>query len=202
MRARNLFLASGRYRSRFCTEPVNPTLVIPPPEAELDSRAPFVIWGITCAIALAIVALTIVAPFSQAHGHPEIASPIYQAFSFVCHQIPERSFHLSGEKFGVCSRCTGLYGGFAVAALVYPLVRSLQTSNTPSRLWLMLAALPLGVDFALGYFSVWDNNHLTRVSTGALLSSVAVFFIMPGIIELGSMVVRWTRRESVTEVPK
>ena len=142
------------------------------------------------------------APLAQVFGHPEIAAPIYKAFSFVCHQIPERSFHLSGEKFGVCSRCTGLYAGFAVAALVYPLVRSLKRTETPSRLWLILAALPLGVDFALSYFSIWQNNHLSRFLTGALLSSVAVFYIMPGLVELSSAIRRRVYRESVVEVPK
>lgn len=149
-----------------------------------------VIWAITAAIALALVATIIGAPLAQAHGHSEIASPIYQAFSFVCHQIPERSFHLSGQKFGVCSRCTGLYGGFAVAVLVYPLVRSLKHADTPSRLWLILAALPLGVDFALGYFEIWQNTQLSRFSTGAWLSSVAVFFIMPGMIDISQAVSR------------
>lgn len=169
--------------------PVNPTLVIPP-EARSESRAPWIVWAIITAIALAIVGLIVGAPFFQAHGHPEIASPIYKAFALVCHQIPDRSFHLSGHQFGVCSRCTGLYVGFAVAALVYPLARSLKRTDTPSRLWLILAALPLGVDFALSYFSIWQNNQLSRFSTGALLSSVAAFYIMPGLVELSSAIGR------------
>jgi len=148
---------------------------------------------------LAIVGLIAGAPFFQAHGHPAIASPIYKAFSFVCHQIPERSFHLSGHKFGVCSRCTGLYVGFAVASLIYPLARSLRRTDTPSRLWLILAALPLGLDFALGYFSIWDNNHLSRFSTGALLSSVAVFYIMPGLIELSYVIGRHFGRKAALQ---
>ena len=138
------------------------------------------------AIALAIVGLIVGAPFFLAHGHPEFASPVYKAFSFVCHQIPERSFHLSGHQFGVCSRCTGLYTGFAVAALIYPLARSLTRTDTPSRVWLILAAAPLAIDFALGYFSIWPNTQLSRFSTGALLSSGAVFYIMPGLIQLFS----------------
>jgi len=177
---------------------VNPTLVIPP-EAQPESRAPWIIWAIITAIALAIVGLIAGAPFTQAHGHPEIASPIYKAFSFVCHQIPERSFHLSGHLFGVCSRCTGLYVGFAVAALVYPLARSLKRTDTPSRLWLILAALPLSLDFALGYFSIWQNAHLSRFSTGALLSSVALFYIMPGLVELSCAIGRHFERKAAPQ---
>ena len=164
---------------------VNPTLVIPP-EARPESRAPWIVWAIITALALAIVGLIIGAPL--AHGHPEIAAPINKSFRFVCHQIPERSFHLGGHQFGVCSRCTGLYVGFAVAALIYPIARSLKRIDTPSRLWLILATLPLGVDFALGYFSIWQNTQLSRFSTGALLSSVAVFYIMPGLLDLSSAI--------------
>jgi uncharacterized membrane protein len=158
------------------------------------SRRAIAVWAGACAISLAIVGLIVGAPIAQAYGHPAIASSIYKTFSFVCHQIPDRSFHLAGHQFGVCSRCTGLYAGFAFAALVYPLARSLQRTDTPSRLWLILATLPLVIDFALGYFSIWENTHLSRFLTGALLSSVAVFYIMPGLIDLSSAIVhRFTR---------
>ena len=85
--------------------------------------------------------------------------------------------------------------GFAVATLVYPLARSLQRTDTPSRLWLVLATLPLIIDFALGYFSIWENTHLSRFLTGALLSSAAVFYIMPGLIDLSSAIARRFGRE-------
>src|SRR5712671_410173 len=162
-------------------------------------RRAILVWAGTCMIALAILSLIVVAPMSQAYGHPAIASSLYKTFSFVCHQIPERSFHLAGHQFGVCSRCTGLYAGFAVAALVYPLARSLQRTDTPSRRWLVLATLPLVVDFALGYFSIWENTHLSRFLTGALLSSVAVFYIMPGLIDLSSAIAGRFRRDSPRE---
>jgi hypothetical protein len=55
----------------------------------------------------------------------------------------------------------------------------------------MLATLPLVIDFALGYFSIWENTHLSRFLTGALLSSVAVFYIMPGLIDLSQA--KWLR---------
>ena len=149
-----------------------------------------VTWAITATIALALVAMIVGAPLFQSTGHPAFASTIYKIFSFVCHQIPERSFHLAGHQFAVCSRCTGLYSGFAVAALVYPLARSLTRTDTPRRRWLILAAVPLLIDFSLTYFGVWSNTHLTRFSTGALLGAVAVFYVMPGLVELSSAFAR------------
>jgi uncharacterized membrane protein len=166
------------------------------------SRRAIAVWAVTCVIALTILGLIAVAPVAQAYGHQSISATIYKTFSFVCHQIPERSFHLAGHQFAVCSRCTGLYAGFAIAALVYPLARSLTRTDTPSRLWLILATLPLLIDFALGYFSIWENTHLSRFLTGALLSSVAVFYIMPGLIDLSSAVVRRTYRPVPAELEK
>jgi len=155
------------------------------------------IWISLAAPALLIVAAIFGAPLAQALGYSAFAGSIYKAFSFVCHQIPDRSFHLGEHQFAVCSRCTGLYAGFAVAALSYPLVRSLKSADTPPRLWLILAAVPLAIDFALGYFSIWENNHLSRFTTGALLGAVAVFYILPGLIELSSRIGRGlTRKKS------
>jgi len=154
------------------------------------------VWAITALCGLTIIGLIIGAPLAQASGHPALASAIYKVFSFVCHQIPERSFHLAGHPFGVCSRCAGLYSGFAVAALIYPLARSLKRTDTPRRLWLILAPVPLLIDFSLTYFGVWSNTHFSRFSTGALLGAVAVFYVMPGLIELSSAIGRRFDRKS------
>jgi uncharacterized membrane protein len=152
-------------------------------------------WTVVTSISLAVVGLIVGAPLAQSQGHPQFAAAIYKAFSFVCHQIPDRSFHLAEHQFAVCSRCTGLYAGFAVVALSYPLLRSLKSTDTPPRLWLILAAVPLTIDFALGYFSIWENNHLSRFTTGALLGAVAVFYIIPGLIELSSRIGRGLARK-------
>jgi uncharacterized membrane protein len=142
------------------------------------------IWAISATLAIAVLGAIIGAPLIQSSGHPAFAFKIYRAFSFVCHQIPDRSFHLAGYKFAVCSRCTGIYAGFALAALSYPLVRSLKQTVTPSLVWLFLAVMPLAIDWSLGYFLIWQNNHLSRFSTGALFGATAVFYIVPGLIEL------------------
>ncbi len=161
------------------------------------SGAARTVWAILAVFAVALVASIVAAPLAQSQGHSQLAGTIYKAYSFVCHQFSDRSFHLAGHQFAVCSRCTGLYSGFAVAVLAYPLLRSLRSTDSPPRLWLILAAVPLAVDFALGYFSIWQNNHLSRFSTGALLGAAAVFYIMPGLVDLTSWFDR--RRASHTQ---
>src|SRR5262249_46137120 len=79
-------------------------------------RAAIAIWVFISAMALLIVGSILAAPLLRSANHPELATAIYRTFSFVCHQIPERSFKLAGYQLAVCSRCTGIYMGFAVAA--------------------------------------------------------------------------------------
>jgi uncharacterized membrane protein len=154
------------------------------PKAAHSSFGAVAVWAVCAMLAIAILAAITGAPLLQASGHSAFALKIYTAFSFVCHQIPERSFHLYGSKFAVCSRCTGIYSGIALATLAYPLTRSLKSTDPPSLIWLFLAAAPLAIDWSLGYFSIWQNNHASRFGTGFLLGSVAMFYILPGVIEL------------------
>jgi uncharacterized membrane protein len=149
-----------------------------------------IVWIVVASIGLLLVLLVIAAPVAAANDLPQFASPTYRAFSFLCHQLPERSFHFGTHSFAVCSRCTGLYAGFALATLALPLVRSLKRTDTPHLIWLFLSIVPLVIDFGLTYFGIWQNNHFTRVTTGALFGAVAAIYVLPGLIELGMTIRR------------
>jgi len=150
----------------------------------VPTRRPLVFWVVSAATVAALVSLILVAPLAAAGGHTGVAYAIYRAFGTLCHQIPQRSYFIDGQKFAVCSRCTGIYAGFAITLLLYPLIRSLRNTSTPPRSLLILSALPLAIDFSLTFFGIWENTHTSRLLTGALLGSVAVFYVMPGIIDL------------------
>lgn len=156
----------------------------------VPTRRPLIFWAISAAVVTSLVSLIVIAPLAAASGHNEIAGAIYYAFSPLCHQRPDRSYFIDDHKLGVCARCTGIYFGFALTLLAYPLVRSLRTTTTPARKWLFLAALPLAIDFSLTFFGVWENTHTSRLLTGFLLGSVAVFYIMPGIVDLSLRALR------------
>jgi uncharacterized membrane protein len=47
-----------------------------------------------------------------------LAGIIYRSGEVICHQRPERSFHLAGVQLPVCARCTGLYAGAPLGAAV------------------------------------------------------------------------------------
>jgi uncharacterized membrane protein len=162
------------------------------PQSVSNHRS-LLMWLIAAMGSLAVMSLILAAPLALETGHPFWALTIYRAFSYVCHQIPERSFFIGGHPFAVCSRCTGLYAGFAAATVVYPLIRSLRQTEAPARKWLFLAAAPLAIDFAVGYFGIWENTHSSRFATGALLGAVAVFYVLPGLMELSLR--EWRQRD-------
>ena len=66
--------------------------------------------------------LLLAAPFAASRPH---ASPlasvlivgVYGIGSLVCHQLPERSYHLWTAQMPVCARCAGIYVGAALAAV-------------------------------------------------------------------------------------
>lgn len=157
------------------------------PQCAPQARGARFVWGALLALTLMILALVLAAPVLLAHAYLEPANLIYKAFSFLCHQIPERSFHLEGHQLAVCSRCTGIYAGFAASVLFYPLVRSLRKPDSPSRLWLVAACVPIALDFALGFFGIWENTHLSRFATGAIFGAACALYVVPGFLDLGHL---------------
>jgi uncharacterized membrane protein len=141
-------------------------------------------WVILLTVSLGMVGLIAVAPIAHASQHGLVAATLYQAFSHVCHQQPERSFFILGRPLAVCARCTGIYSGLALTTLLYPLLTPLQRTNPPARKWLFIAAAPLAIDFVLGALGIWENTHWSRLLTGAIFGSGIVFFVMPALAGL------------------
>ena len=150
-------------------------------------RVSVFVWAMTAIVTLLFVSLIVIAPILAAQEHDSIALAIYTAFSKFCHQIPERSFEIAGHPLAVCARCTGIYFGFAVGVLVYPLVRSLKRTDAPGRVWLLVALVPTAIDFSLGFFGILENTHLSRLLTGALTGGVTAFYVVPGLMDLSRM---------------
>ena len=143
-----------------------------------------VFWLVSVVVVLSVFSLIAVAPVAAASGYGEVATTIYRAFGIICHQLPERSYFIDEHQLAVCSRCTGLYAGFALTLLLYPLIRPLRNPIMPHPRWLLFAAVPLAIDFSVNFFGFLQNTHTSRLLTGVLLGSAVVFYVMPGIIEL------------------
>ncbi|HEV2861379.1 MAG TPA: DUF2085 domain-containing protein [Pyrinomonadaceae bacterium] len=153
-------------------------------ESARRRRAALAAWAAVAAVLVALVGLIVLAPWARAHGHEALGAAVHAGFGAACHQMPERAFHLWGLPMAVCARCFGLYVGAAAGALCCPALRGLARREAPGRAWLLAAAAPTSVDFALGLFGVWENTHWSRFLTALLLGAAAAFYLVTGAVDL------------------
>ena len=144
----------------------------------------FRVWMIGLAAVFIWVFAIVAAPLAKANGFTDISAPLYHFFSFICHQISERSFHVEGEQFGVCSRCFGVYFGLLLGFAIYPLWRNIAEIEPLPRFWLFLSLIPISVDWSLTIFGIWENTHLSRFITGLILGVACATFIVPALVEI------------------
>ena len=114
------------------------------------------------------------------------AAIVYGFGSFICHQIPERSFYLAGFQLPVCARCLGIYAGVAVAS-VYAGLRAAAGQPVPARApWVarwsaLLAAGPTLVTVALEMAGAWYPSNVTRALAGVPLG------VLAGLVVVGAL---------------
>ena len=142
------------------------------------------VWAIGFVAAAVWLAMIVAAPLAKASGLDAVASPLYYFFSFLCHQIPDRSFHVDGEQFAVCSRCFGVYFGLLAGLVAYPLWRGVDNIEPSPRVWLFLSLVPVIVDWSLTLFGVWKNTHFSRFLTGGVLGFACGMYLVPSIVEI------------------
>ena len=152
------------------------------------------VWLVLFFLSAVWVGLIAAAPLLKQAGYTPLAADIYYAFGYICHQIPERSFHIHEDKLAVCARCFGVYGGLLLGFLFYPLFRSLNDIRPRPRVWLILSTFPASIDWGLTFFGIWENTHLTRFLTGAILGAACAVYILPAIVEISFYVFKRQRQ--------
>lgn len=142
------------------------------------------VWLIAGALVTGWVLAILLAPAAGEYRLTGISDPIYGFFGFLCHQMPSRSFFLGEHQFAVCSRCFGVYFGLVFGFAVYPFFRALDEIEPFSRIWLLLALVPMGLDWSLDFLGIWENTHLTRFGSGLILGTACAVYIVPALVEL------------------
>lgn len=143
-------------------------------------------YGVILFIAIIWCGGIVLAPLWQAQTDVRggVSEYLYTFYSSSCHQSPDRSLFVVGEKLGVCSRCTFVYFGFLLTTILYPFVRKLSNSELPP-LWILFAATGLvALDAGFDIFNVYKNTFVTREITGAILGMILPIYIIPGSIRL------------------
>lgn len=139
--------------------------------------------------------LIILAPLLAWRGHSFSSGINYLIFSPVCHQMASRSFFVFGHQMAVCSRCTGIYFGFFASTLLFFVLIKMKKVPDLSYRVLFLAVIALAIDFAAG-FTVVGNTKVSRFFTGFIVGAIALFFVLPGVLELGNSLRKKNRNDS------
>ena len=129
------------------------------------------------------LALLLAAPVLPA----PLSAILYAVASLVCHQLPERSFHIGLAQLPVCARCAGIYAGAAAGSLAALAIAfggrrapaAQQASGASARLWLatFAALLPTIVTVSLEWMGVWFPSNVTRALAGAPAGAVVAFVV-------------------------
>jgi Predicted membrane protein len=80
------------------------------------------------ALALIILGASTLTTVAIAHGaSPSLRLP----FLLMCHGIPHRCLTILGTPMPICARCVGIYGGFLVSLVAFPIV--MKTADSRQR---------------------------------------------------------------------
>lgn len=140
-------------------------------------------------IGLVWLALLIAAPVMLAHGFVVLPAIVYEAAGLICHQKPERSFHLLGIQLPVCARCFGLYASgaagacLALAAGASPRRSSLMGGSTAGRIAFAVAALPTAGTVALEWAGLIHPSGMVRALAAIPLGALAGWVFVRALSE-------------------
>jgi uncharacterized membrane protein len=130
------------------------------------------------------------APFALTGRSPRLASlavSVYRAGGLICHQRPQRSFHLVGVQQPVCARCTGLYLSGALGALVAWLASRRPGMPRRTRAVIVLAAVPTALSVGLEFVGLlYSSNALRAISALPLGAAAGWIFIQSLRAEAGA----------------
>ena len=130
-----------------------------------------------------------------------LGAAVYLVASFVCHQLPERSFHLNGSQLPVCARCLGIYAGATIVAcagcLAWVRVPLAHWPAARLRRIAMASALPTVVTVVTEWSRVWAASNVPRAIAGLTLGAGAALVVVGAVATLHYVECRPPRRPSI-----
>ena len=100
---------------------------------------------------------------------------VYAAASRVCHQRPERSFHLDHAQWPVCARCAGLYLAAPLGALAVVLWRRRQSASPAAVV--VVSAIPTVATLLVEWAGLSPLNNPIRFTAALPLGAAITYAI-------------------------
>jgi len=145
-------------------------------------RRAFVGASVTWALALPLASLASSARHPSA-GVYLFSFVVYLTGSLLCHQLPERSFHLWGSPMPVCARCVGIYAGAAISALIAVGARRSRAESASggalqtARLALFVAVLPTAATLVYEWSTGRTPENWIRAAAGVPIGGVVAWIV-------------------------
>lgn len=153
----------------------------------LEPRGRRRLAAVTVAAALFCTAVILI-PVAEHRGWTA-ASWLRLAFRPACHQIVDRCLDLGAGPLPVCARCAGLYGG-GLAGLLVTLFGGRRFQ--PRLRWLVAAAVPSVVDFALGLVDLPTLSNWPRFAVALAPGLLAGLLLADAVCRLAGVRARIT----------
>jgi uncharacterized membrane protein len=102
----------------------------------------------------------------------------YAAGAIVCHQLPERSFHVWGAQLPVCARCTGIYAAAAAVALAGQWLP--HAERRLARPAIVLSVVPTAATLLFEWTSGQAPSNIIRALAGVPIGA-AVAWVIAGL---------------------
>ena len=144
-------------------------------------RRSFLALSTSWAVALPLAAFAASRPAAGAAVYG-FALTVYSIGRLICHQLPERSFHLWRATLPVCARCTGIYVGAAATAIVLamtasPSRRRGEAAKADARLVLLVSFLPTAGTLIFEWTTGITPSNWIRALAGAPLGAAVAWAI-------------------------
>jgi uncharacterized membrane protein len=134
------------------------------------------VWLLNVVGAIFVV-LPLLAPVLMANGYARLANAIYRPFHLICHQLPNRSFHLMGYKMAYCERDFAIYSGLLLLGLLYGASR--RTIRPAALSEVVALSLPIAIDGFTQLFGWRESTWELRVITGTLFAIAVAWAVYP-----------------------
>ncbi|HXH93103.1 MAG TPA: DUF2085 domain-containing protein [Thermoanaerobaculia bacterium] len=115
------------------------------------------------AISGAILAASIACTAAIANGASMRWRLLFRLF---CHGIPERCLYLWNTPMPICARCTAIYVGLALSALLFRILPRMKEQT--ARYILYGAVLPMAIDGLTQLVHLRLSSNPLRIETGLL----------------------------------